>query len=82
MKKITCFSLLTAILLLIASPALAGGNQTVWDIFDPSAGGGAILIWIGDDKLILISYTDLDASMNYSPGDRVERVEHLVAIPT
>ena len=82
MKKMTCLSLLMGILLLIASPALAGANQTIWDLFDPDTGSGAILLDIGDDMLILISYTDFDDSGDYSAGDGINRVQHLVAMPT
>lgn len=82
MKKLTCIALLTGILLLIAGPALAGENTTIWDLFDPGIGGGAILLDIGDDMLILIQYTDFDDSGNYSAGDGIVSIQRLVAMPT
>ena len=82
MKKLACLSLIATLLLLIASPALAGGNQTIWDLFDPNIGGGAILLDIGDDMYILISYTDFDDSQDYSAGDGIVRVQQLNKIPS
>ena len=82
MKKIACLSLLLAVLLLVSGPALAGGTQTVSDIFDPNTGVGQFLIWIGDDIYLLITYTDYDNSRTYTPGDGIVRVQRLVAIPT
>ena len=81
MKKIACLSLLLAVLLLVSGPALAGGTQTVSDIFDPNTGGGQFLIWIGDDIYILIIYTDRDNSKTYTPGDAIIRIRHLTMSP-
>ena len=81
MKKIASLSLLAALILLIASPALAGGNSTVWDIFDPNIGGGVILLDLGNDMYIMIAYTDLDDSQGYSAGDGIVRLQRLNQIP-
>ena len=75
MKKVACLSMLLAVLLLVAGPALAGGNTTIMDTYNPDTGGGVILISIGDDMLILITYTDFDDSRDYSPGDGIVRIE-------
>lgn len=81
MKKIACLSMLLAVLLLVASPALAGGSHTVSDDFDPNIGGGVILISIGDDMYILISYIDYDNSRTYTPGDGIVSIQHLKMNP-
>ena len=55
MKKIASLTLIATILLLVAGPALAGDNQTVWDILDPDIGIAERILWIGDDMLITIT---------------------------
>ena len=77
MKKVACLSMLLAVLLLVAGPALAGGNTTIMDTYNPDTGGGVILISIGDDMLILITYTDFDDSRDYSPGDGIVSIQRL-----
>ena len=77
MKKVTCLAMLLAVLLLVSGPALAGGNTTIMDTYDPDTGGGAILISIGDDMLILITYTDFDDSRDYSAGDGIVSIQRL-----
>ena len=54
MKKIASLTLIATILLLVAGPALAGDNQTVWDILDPDIGIAERILWIGDDMLIIL----------------------------
>ena len=54
MKKIASLTLIATILLLVAGPALAGDNQTVWEILDPDIGIAERILWIGDDMLIIL----------------------------
>ena len=54
MKKIASLTLIATILLLVAGPALAGDNQTVWEILDPDMGLAERILWIGDDMLIIL----------------------------
>lgn len=75
MKKVACLSMLLAVLLLVAGPALAGGNTTIMDTYNPDTGGGVFVLSFGDDMLIMITYTDLDNSRNYSPGDGIVSIQ-------
>ena len=54
MKQIASLTLIATILLLVAGPALAGDNQTVWDILGPDIGIAERILWIGDDMLIIL----------------------------
>jgi len=74
MKKIAATLILTAVLLLLAGPAAAGGPiDTLSDTYNPNTGTGTALVWIGDNIYAYIQYVDTDGDGQYSLGDKVVR---------
>ena len=77
MKKIAWLTLGIAVTLLLASPALAGEQDKLWDLFDEGSGSGQALIWLGDDKYAIVDYTDSDGSGSYTRGDVIVRIFYI-----